>query len=903
MSIHINSQENHLLPAIPKDRRWFLIGISALIIIILAVGGIWFYEFQSQVIKTQKKAELNTIAELKINQIVQWRLERLSDARIFSSGALTSSAINQWITHPDDLGTRDLVTGEMAQLLQVYGYKNVILATTDGQVLLTLDPKSTTLDPETQQLVKQASAASQPIMGDFFMSQSAGRIYIEVAAAITGGDNQSPTIIILRIDPEQYLFPLIQTWPTNSPSAETLVVRKDGENALFLNSLRHSDSPPLSIRIPLSSTEVPAVQAILGASGSVEGSDYRGNLVLADVHPIPGSDWFMVTKVDAQEILSGVQLLGWIIVLVIGLSIIMTAAVAAYLFLNSQRRFYKTQYLAGLEQNKTQQEIRTALYSIGDGVITTDEIGIITRMNPVAENLTGWVEAEALDRPLEDVFNIVSEITLHKVENPVKRILSEGAIVGLANHTLLINRSGETHPIADSGAPIRDASGHILGVVLVFRDQTAERAYQSERALLTDTLSASLNEIYIFDAASFQFRFANKGALKNLGYTLEQLQSLTTLDVKPKFTLETYRQLIRPLFTGEKDILVFETDQQRADGSLYPVEVHLQLFDYPDYQVLLAAIQDITLRRETESVLRKSLAFLKETERLTGVGGWEWDVHSQVSTWSDEVYHIHGLDPHTTDLTSPEIIQRSLDCYHPDDRPNVQAAFETCITEGKAYDVEARFVSLSGEEKWVRTTGKADWENGQVVRITGSLMDITEQHRLRDNYQLLFSEMLEGFALHTILLDPQGNPQDYRFEAVNPAYERLTGLRASEIIGKTATQVLPDIEGHWINTYGKVALSGNPVFFEDYNQDLGRYYEITAFRPALNQFACIFIDTTRRKQAEAKLQEQLTELRRWHEVTLGRETRVIELKGEINQLLAETGRPPRYPSLQETAHE
>ncbi|MEI6828101.1 MAG: PAS domain S-box protein, partial [Desulfuromonadales bacterium] len=117
-------------------------------------------------------------------------------------------------------------------------------------------------------------------------------------------------------------------------------------------------------------------------------------------------------------------------------------------------------------------------------------------------------------------------------------------------------------------------------------------------------------------------------------------------------------------------------------------------------------------------------------------------------------------------------------------------------------------------------------------------------------YRVLFREMLDGFALHEIICDAEGNPTDYRFLAVNPAFERLTGLKAEELIGRTVLEVLPNTEQHWIDTYGKVALSGEPVFFENYTAALDKHFEVTAFRPAPDQFVCMFADITERKKAE-----------------------------------------------------
>lgn len=123
---------------------------------------------------------------------------------------------------------------------------------------------------------------------------------------------------------------------------------------------------------------------------------------------------------------------------------------------------------------------RTTLYSIGDAVITTDKDGLIKNINPIAERLTGWKEIDAINKPLDVVFNIINEISREKVENPIKNVLSSGQIVNLVDQTLLIDKKGNEYPISDSGSPILNEKNEIIGVVIVFRDQTHERDLQNK---------------------------------------------------------------------------------------------------------------------------------------------------------------------------------------------------------------------------------------------------------------------------------------------------------------------------------------------------------------------------------------------------------------------------------------
>jgi two-component system, chemotaxis family, sensor kinase Cph1 len=192
------------------------------------------------------------------------------------------------------------------------------------------------------------------------------------------------------------------------------------------------------------------------------------------------------------------------------------------------------------EQLRAQREwLRTTLASIGDGVVATDSQGRVQFMNPIAERLTGWSQMEAAGRPLDEVFRIVNEFSRGSVENPVAKVLREGVVVGLANHTILIARDGVERPIDDSGAPIRDTSGNILGVVLVFRDATesrrAEDALREREEYLRVALSAGRMGVWDWEIEKDRVRWSD---------TLASMMALP--DGQPPTSVSEFLNLILP---------------------------------------------------------------------------------------------------------------------------------------------------------------------------------------------------------------------------------------------------------------------------------------------------------------------------------------------------------------------
>ena len=252
--------------------------------------------------------------------------------------------------------------------------------------------------------------------------------------------------------------------------------------------------------------------------------------------------------------------------------------------------------------------LATTLRSIGDAVITTDMAGRVHFLNPVAETITGWSSAAAEGRPLTEVFRIVNERTRQTVEDPAVKVLREGVVVGLANHTILLTRDGREIPIDDSGAPIRNREGRMVGVVLVFRDVTQRRQTQreleeSERRYRV-LFEANPWPMWVYRRSDLAFLAVNDAAVQHYGYSRQEFLSMTLREIRPP---EDVAALVANVAQLQHQL---HTDgpwrHRKKDGTILFVEITAHPLQFGEDQACLVLAQDITERLKLEDQLRQS---------------------------------------------------------------------------------------------------------------------------------------------------------------------------------------------------------------------------------------------------------------------------------------------------------
>ena len=268
--------------------------------------------------------------------------------------------------------------------------------------------------------------------------------------------------------------------------------------------------------------------------------------------------------------------------------------------------------------------LSVTLASIGDAVIATDTEGRVTFLNGVAQELTGWTQADAEGRPLETVFDILHEQTRQPVENPVATVLEEGRVVGLGNHTVLVSRDGTVRPIDDSAAPIRDGAGRMIGVVLVFRDVAEHRRAENEvrrsEARKSAILDTALDCIITMDHEGKVVEF-NPAAERTFGHRRDQVvgRELADFIIPPSLRDRHRHGMAHYLATGEGPVLGrrLELSALRADGTEFPVELAITRISTDGPPLFTAYLRDIS---EAKRLERQRNARLAVTHALSEAG-------------------------------------------------------------------------------------------------------------------------------------------------------------------------------------------------------------------------------------------------------------------------------------------
>ena len=367
-----------------------------------SLASYYFYRETEQRFRQKVESELLTISELKTVELVRWRMERLWDANLTQNDS-TTAAVRQLLSTPDSPSAQLEMQDLFGKYLRHIGYDRVILLDAKGVTRMSLPYTQEPTDAILVAHARDSLRAGNSILQDFYRDKYDQRAYLALIVPVfEQQEGSSPLgVIVLRIDPDIFLYPLIKLWPTPSASAETLLVRREGNDVLFLNDLRFGGNATLDLRLPLTgNTGLPAAKAVLGQRGIVEGFDYRGIPVIAAVRAVPDSPWFMVNRIDTSEGFAPLREQMWLIFLLVSVLLCSTGVVLILLWRQQKTTFYRRQFELTSALQENAERLNIIATSAQDAIIMLDEAGNIVFWNKAAERIFGYAREEVIGRPL-----------------------------------------------------------------------------------------------------------------------------------------------------------------------------------------------------------------------------------------------------------------------------------------------------------------------------------------------------------------------------------------------------------------------------------------------------------------------------------------------------------------------
>ena len=395
---------------------------------------------------------------------------------------------------------------------------------------------------------------------------------------------------------------------------------------------------------------------------------------------------------------------------------------------------------------ESEEWFSTTLKSIGDAVIATDINGNVTYLNPTAEALTQWNQKDAIGKPLKEIFYIINGKTKEQVESPVEKVFKEDRIVGLANGTILIAKDGKEIPIDDSGSPIKNKKGKLIGVVLVFRDTTEHKQAQEalkETEKLNRMLMDSLPHPAMIIKQNGRVVLASNKIAKSIGIDRgsncwEDFGLCKFLSKKNKKLLSEGKELVDPQCSFcLADQCVDNKNAQNdpnvigADGNTYDTYwIHIEDDLFLHYGI------DVTARKRAEDEITKTKQLLEQTGRMAVVGGWDKDFISQSDVWSDITREIHEVDAGFT----PNM-ENSIAFYKEgESRDRITEVVTKTIETGEPFDEELQIVTAKGNERWIRAMGNGRFKEDKCVGLFGTFQEITQRKQREETIKNLLQE-------------------------------------------------------------------------------------------------------------------------------------------------------------------
>ena len=623
-----------------------------------------------------------------------------------------------------------------------------------------------------------------------------------------------------------FFSPLLNSIPFPSRTSEALLVRQEGDSIVFINQTKDDKHPPLSLRFPLSHTQLPIARFFKSGEEIVEGIDYAGIPVLAAIRKVPDSPWCIVVKVSIEEVYAPIRDREATVEIVVGLLIIASGALIGMVWRHERSAYYKKQYDLEHERRSLAKHYDYATQYANDIILMADHEGRIVDVNERGILKYGYTLEEMRGLSIANIRDMDNITPLEETRNKI------GEESGLLFETKHRRKDGTLFPVEVSARAIKIEN--TIFYQSIVRDIT-ERKQTEEKLKVLNSLYYMLSQINqsivhatdmneLFQAVCAisvkfgGFRMAWVGmldeearALKPAGQSGLDEGFLSLINGTFKNSPSDH-PIGKVLMRGERYVCNdFAKDQfalpwgegasERGYRSFaaFPIQLHsrtvgvfavnssrVDFFDRDELDLLDEIAMDISFaleniqkekeRKLAEEALQESTFWVRESQKAGRIGSYVTDFTAGYWQSSEALDEIFGID---------KDFERSVEGWskliHPEDREAMVKYLERIILQKAPFDKEYRIIRVNDrEERWVYGRGELLFaENGSLLKMFGTIQDVTERKK---------SEEL--IALHSRALESAANAivitaRDGKIISVNPAFSRFTGYSADEVIGKT----------------------------------------------------------------------------------------------------------------------
>ena len=392
---------------IKEDRApIYLLLIFVVFTIGIAIGEVLYYKYSEKQFRTEIDNQLTAIANLKVSQIEAWRFERLADGNIFLNNNAFTEHVIRYLKNPNNIEAKDYIHNWLDKVIKWYNYDAAFLCDTSRTKRIIaserIERPKTFISSNSYDSLKSGKI----VFEDFYRDETLQKIFLKVLIPIIDekDNNKLIAIVEFRIDPETYLYPLINSWPTPSKTSETLIAKVDGDSVVYLNELKYGKNTALNLHIPLNNKDILVVKAVLGEKGVVEGLDYKGDEVIGYACPVLNSPWFMVARMDKAEMFAPLKEKSLWMIIFAAVLILGTGSGLGFFWRHQSAKAYKEKAEIAEVLIASESKYRRLFESAKDGIIILDaETGMIVDINPFLLEMLGYTHEAFLKKYIWEI--------------------------------------------------------------------------------------------------------------------------------------------------------------------------------------------------------------------------------------------------------------------------------------------------------------------------------------------------------------------------------------------------------------------------------------------------------------------------------------------------------------------